>query len=66
MKCADIPDDHVIDLARRWHEDYTQPGVVDALVAEGIPDKLALTKVMLLVTKRKLDYGVSPRFAWPA
>lgn len=66
MKCADIPDDHVIALARRWHEDFSEPGVVAALVAEGIPYKLALTKVELLVRKGKLDYGTSPHYAWPA
>lgn len=67
MKCADIADDHVIELARRWHEDhFGQPGVVAALVAEGIPEKLALAKVERLVRRKLLDYGTSPYHAWPA
>jgi hypothetical protein len=66
MKCADIPDEHVIELARCWKEDFGQPGVVAALVAEGIPKKLAVTKVERLVRRHLLDYGVSPYYAWPA
>lgn len=50
MKRSDIPDDHVIELARRWRENPgTEPGVVGALVAEGFPEELALRKVEHLV-----------------
>lgn len=64
MKCADIDDQHVIDLAQAWR-DRRGPGVISALVAEGIPQKLAYTKVMRLVARGFLDYGVSPSCAWP-
>jgi len=65
VKCADIPNDHVIDLARRWQQGQG-PGVVAALVAEGIPEKLAYAKVVRLAGRGLLDYGVSPYYAWPA
>ena len=64
MKRSDIPDQHVIDLARRWNDPST-PGVVMALVAEGVPEKLALAKVIHLSERGLLDYGVSPYNAWP-
>lgn len=64
MKCSDIPDDHVIELARAWRE-RRGPGVVQALMDEGIPHKLALTKVERLVDRGLLDYGTSPHYAWP-
>ena len=64
MKRSDIPNDHVVDLARRWRIDAEQ-GVVAALVAEGVPEKLALRKVEHLVDKGLLDYGTSPYYAWP-
>lgn len=66
MKRADIPDEHVIDLARHWWQDRRQLGVVEALVAEGIPEKLAIKKVEHLASRGLLDYGVSPYYAWPA
>lgn len=66
MKRSDIDDDHVIELALRWYgEPFKRPGVVAALVAEGVPRKLALAKVERLVERGLLDYGVSPNFAWP-
>jgi hypothetical protein len=64
MKRSDIPDQHVIDLARRWQQ-HEGPGVVDALVEEGVPAKLAYSKVERLSDRGLLNYGVSPRFAWP-
>ena len=66
MKRSDIPDDHVLELAQRWHQDTTQPGVITALMAEGVPEKVALAKVEHMVRRHLLDYGVSPYYAWPA
>jgi hypothetical protein len=65
MKSSDIPDEHVIELARAWHDDHTQPCVADALIAEGVPAKLAYAKIEKLVGRGLLNYGVSPRCAWP-
>jgi hypothetical protein len=65
LKCSDIADEHVIDLARRWHEEPMSPCVIDALVLEGVPPKLAYAKVLRLVRRRLLDYGTTPRCAWP-
>lgn len=68
MKRSDVDDQHVIDLARAWQDagpTFATPGVVDALVAEGVPEKLAVAKVMHMVRRRLLDYGVSPCYAWP-
>lgn len=66
MKSSDIDDRHVIDLAQAWrYGGIGAPGVVAALVAEGIPEKLAYTKVMRLVDRGFLEYGVSPNYAWP-
>ncbi len=66
MKRSDIADEHVIELARRWREDFTRPGVIDALMAEGVPEKVALAKIEHMARRRLLDYGVSPYYAWPA
>lgn len=78
VKCSDIDDEHVIDLARAWSEAARRcweihpvplmhtPGVVEALVLEGVPYKLARAKVMRLIGKRKLEYGSTPDCAWPA
>lgn len=66
MKSADIDDQHVIDLAQAWREaPLVNPGVVQALVAEGVPKKLAFAKVERLSARGFLDYGVSPSCAWP-
>jgi len=66
MKSADIDDQHVIDLAQAWHEaPLLNPGVVQALIAEGVPKKLAFAKVERLSARGFLDYGVSPSWAWP-
>lgn len=64
MKRSDIPDDHVIALARRWQESGG-PGVVAALMAEGVPGKLAYSKVEHLADRGLLEYGVSVNYAWP-
>ncbi|MCC5574508.1 hypothetical protein IMZ11_02495 [Microtetraspora sp. AC03309] len=64
MRRSDIPDEHVIELARRWQRNEG-PGVVGALVAEGVPEKLALRKVEHLVDRDLLEYGTSPYHAWP-
>ena len=68
MKRADLADEHVIDLARRWKDGpmFTEPGVYAALVAEGVPEKVAMAKIMHLVKRGLLDYGVSLNFCWPA
>jgi hypothetical protein len=69
VKRSDISDDHVIELARAWHDaplGSKPPGVVAALMAEGVPEKVALAKVEHMVRRRLLDYGVSPYCAWPA
>ena len=65
MKRSDIADDHVIELAQRWR-DRRGPGVIDALIAEGVPEKVALAKVLHMSRRRLLDYGTSPYYAWPA
>jgi hypothetical protein len=66
MKRSDISDEHVLELARRWYDKpFANPGVIPALVAEGVPYKLALAKVEHLCTRGLLDYGVSPNYAWP-
>lgn len=64
MKRSDIPDDHVVELAQRWR-DRVGPGVVEALVNEGVPEKLAVSKVLHLCSRGLLNYGVSPYYAWP-
>lgn len=65
MKRADIADEHVLDLAARWRDQPAEPGVVDALMTEGVPRKLALAKVDHMVRRGLLDFGVSPYYAWP-
>jgi hypothetical protein len=67
VKRSDIPDDHAIELAARWlAAPFAEPGVVEALMSEGIPHNLARAKVLHLVDRNLLDYGVSPNYAWPA
>lgn len=66
MQLKDIPNEHVVELAQRWADDpENTPGVIKALVAEGIPEKLALRKVEKLSDGVILEYGVSPYYAWP-
>lgn len=65
MKRSDIDDGHVLDLAAAWHTDPRRPGVVRALIDEGVPPKLALAKVEHLTERGLLEYGVSPNYAWP-
>lgn len=66
MKRSDIDDQHVIDLAQQWVDaKAAHPGVVMALVAEGIPEKLALSKVEHLDLRGFLDCGTTPYFSWP-
>lgn len=64
MKRSDIDDTHVLELARRWREG-TGPGVVEALTLEGVPAKLAVSKVLHMTQRGLLNYGVSPMYAWP-
>ena len=67
VKRSDITDERVLDLARRWREGGPgTPGVIGALAAEGIPEKVALAKVEHMVKRGLLDYGASPYYAWPA
>lgn len=66
MKRSDINDDHVIELARAyWLDPDNAPGVIDALIAEGVPEKLAVSKVEQMSDRGILDYGTSPYYAWP-
>jgi hypothetical protein len=66
VKRSDIDDDHVIELARKWVEQPDDiPGVIAQLVAEGVPEKLAVAKVEHMSDRGLLDYGVSPYYAWP-
>ena len=66
MKSSDIDDRHVIELAQAWRVGpLGTRGVVAALVAEGIPQKLAYAKVERLIDRDFLECGVSPNFAWP-
>lgn len=66
-KRSDITDEHALDLARRWQDDhFGQPGVIGALMAEGVPEKVALAKVEHMAERGLLDYGTSPYHAWPA
>jgi hypothetical protein len=64
MKCSDIPDEHVVSLAYACRDDGG-PCVLDALVLEGVPEKVAYAKIVKLVKRDVLDYGTSPRCAWP-
>jgi hypothetical protein len=69
VKRSDIADDHVLELARAWRESPLGagvPGVIEALVREGVPEKVALAKVMHMCDRRLLEYGTSPYHAWPA
>ena len=67
MKRSELADDHVLALARRWQQDRAglEPGVIAALMAEGVPHKVALAKVEHMTSRGLLDYGVSPNYAWP-
>jgi hypothetical protein len=65
VKSSDIDNQHVIDLAQAWRDSKSGPGVVEALVAEGVPEKLAFTKVERLVSRGYLEYGTSAYHAWP-
>lgn len=65
MKRSDISDEHVLELTERRRREPGNPGVVHALVAEGVPEKVAFRKVMHMVDRGLMDYGVSPYYAWP-
>lgn len=85
MQCEDIDDQHVIDLAARFHTAHDRSaelasgplmidlshqcehdkGVIELLVEEGVPEELAYAKVEHLSDRDYLDYGGSPRYAWP-
>jgi len=60
----DVPDELVIEHAARRRAGGA-PGVVTALMREGVPHNLAYAKVMHLVERGHLDYGTSPYGAWP-
>jgi hypothetical protein len=51
-----------VDLSHRCEHDK---GVIELLVEEGVPEKLAYAKVEKLSDDGYLDYGTSPRYAWP-
>ena len=63
---ASSADNAAIRAAIAAIKESGQPGVIDALVAEGVPEKVAYAKVLHMVKRRLLDYGVSPYYAWPA
>lgn len=65
MKRSDISDEHVLGLARQWREDHSKLGVVRALIAEGIPEKVALRKVEHMIQRGLLECGVSLYYPWP-
>lgn len=66
MQRSDIDDQHVIDLAQKWYDRPNKnPGVVAALIGEGVPYDLAMEKVEDLSDRDYLDYGGSAYFAWP-
>jgi hypothetical protein len=67
VKRPDIPDEHVLGLARQQQAlpVLERRGVVRALMAEGIPERLALAKVEHMISRRLLECGVSPYYAWP-
>jgi len=60
-----IPDALVIRLAGAWREDYSQPGVVDALVMRGIRPEVAQAKVAYLVRQGVLEKGTALNYVWP-
>lgn len=66
MQAKHIPDTVVVELARQWHDTHEGLGVVEALIQCGVPEKLAYYKVERLTERGILDYGTSPRYAWPA
>jgi hypothetical protein len=69
MTRFDISDEHVLALAERWRLGWQtgahQPAVVAALVAEGVPEKMALAKVQHMCRRGLMDYATSPHHAWP-
>lgn len=64
MQAKDIPDIHVIELAGSWSAGFGRC-VLDALVDEGVPIKVAMAKIDKLIRRGWLEYGTSPRCAWP-
>lgn len=65
MKRSDITDEHVLELARAWQRREGVP-TLDALIAEGVPRKVAEAKIEHLHARGLLEIGVSVRCAWPA
>lgn len=63
MKRGDISDEHVLELAAQAAGGGE--GVVQRLVDEGWPAKVAIAKVEQMTDRGLLDYGVSPWHAWP-
>lgn len=74
MKRSDIPDELVLALSHLWSSQsrawdlgtrgYVPAGVIEMMVASGIPYKVALRKVEHLNDRGLLDYGVSPDYSW--
>lgn len=76
LQAKHIPDAMVVRFAAAWYDRAREvrPGVyldnrvlpvVEALIACGIPEKLAWYKVERMTDKGLLEYGVGPRCAWP-
>jgi hypothetical protein len=65
VKRSDIPMQHVIDLCRAFHE-KGGPMPFDALVAEGIPEKVAFARLEQMNDIGLLEYGTSARSSWVA
>jgi hypothetical protein len=61
---CDIPDEEVIEAARRFHakEDTRTP---EEALAGKWPEKLILCKMAHLIARGRLEAGVSLRTAWP-
>jgi hypothetical protein len=65
-KRSDVVDGLVLKLAAAWKADPEHNvGVVSALVASGVPAKLARAKVEHLIDRGLLECGVSADYAWP-
>lgn len=70
MQLKDIPDLVFLEVAAASHKTIlrtgsTAPFTCDALVERYGNTKLVYLKVVQLANKGLLEYGVSPRAAWP-
>jgi hypothetical protein len=61
----EIPDALAVRLAQAWWDDYSQPGVIEALVERGYTQDQAVQKVRDLARRRILTYSTSPNYSWP-